>query len=229
MKAVILAAGQGVRMRPETTNTPKPLIQVKGQPLLSYTFSALPDEVNEVIVVIGYLGEKIKKFLGKTFSGKKITYILQKRQLGTGHALYLCKHLLGKEKFLVLMADDLYSKKDLQKMVKYDLAVLAKTVKNPQAFGVIKLKKDKSLDAIIEKPQNLKKALANTGVFILDSRVFNYPLVKIPGGEYGLPQQVALMAQDFPVKVILARFWQPISCLKDISKVEKIIASISNF
>ena len=79
MKAVILAAGEGVRMRPLTLRTPKPLLQVAGRPLLEHIIYALPKDINELIVVIGYLGDQIKNFLGNEYHGLKIQYIWQKR------------------------------------------------------------------------------------------------------------------------------------------------------
>ena len=65
MKAVILAAGEGVRMRPLTNNCPKPMIKILGKPILHHIIDALPDEVNEIILVVGYLGDQIENYFGK--------------------------------------------------------------------------------------------------------------------------------------------------------------------
>jgi len=67
-----LAAGEGKRLRPLTLETPKPLLKIKGRPILDYTFSSLPEKISEVILVVGYKGEQIKNYLGDEFSGKKI-------------------------------------------------------------------------------------------------------------------------------------------------------------
>ena len=86
MKAVILAAGEGVRMRPLTLERPKPLLEVLGKPLIAYTFEALPDVVDEVIVIVKYKEEMVRAFLGSSFLGKKVTYVVQNELNGTAGA-----------------------------------------------------------------------------------------------------------------------------------------------
>src|SRR3989344_5790276 len=115
MRAVILAAGEGLRMRPLTETKPKPMVEILGKPLLHHIFNALPDEVSEVILVTGYLEDKIKEYFGENFSGKKIKYVHQPKKLGTAQALWLARSLLAAERFLMLYADDLQSKADIQK------------------------------------------------------------------------------------------------------------------
>ena len=67
MKAVIFAAGEGKRMQPLTLEKPKPLLEVLGKPLIQRTFEAMPDTVDEVVVVVGYKKEQIQDFLGAEF------------------------------------------------------------------------------------------------------------------------------------------------------------------
>ena len=115
MKAVILAAGEGVRMRPLTLKKPKPLLELAGKSLLHHIWELLPNKINEVILVVGYKARMIKKYLGKSFLGKKIVYVHQKTKKGTADALFLAKPYLNpKEKFLLLYADDLHDKKVLK-------------------------------------------------------------------------------------------------------------------
>src|SRR3989338_11252442 len=107
MKCVILAAGEGIRMRPLTLEKPKPLLAINGKPLIEHVIENLPKEIDELVVVIGYKGEQIKDFLGKKFHGLKVKYVWQKEKLGTGHALRLCREHLGSDNFLMLFADDI--------------------------------------------------------------------------------------------------------------------------
>ena len=130
MQAVIMAAGEGTRMRPLTYKTPKPMLLVKGKPLLEWTIGFLPDKVDEVIIIVNYLADQIKNYFGGEWKGKKIKYITQKELNGTGGALHTCKDLV-KGKFLVVMGDDLYYKKDLEDMIKEQLAILAQEVNDP--------------------------------------------------------------------------------------------------
>ncbi len=79
MQAVILAAGEGVRMRPLTLTKPKPLLEVLGKPLIRYATEGLPKEVTELIIVLGYRGEQIKAYCGTSFCGRTVTYVWQKQ------------------------------------------------------------------------------------------------------------------------------------------------------
>ena len=91
MKAVIFAAGEGRRLHPLTLTQPKPLVKVFEKPLIQHTWDVLPNEISEVLIVVGYKQEMIREFLGDEFQDKKVTYIIQLEPLGTAHALELCK------------------------------------------------------------------------------------------------------------------------------------------
>ncbi|MBU6390492.1 NTP transferase domain-containing protein, partial [Patescibacteria group bacterium] len=88
MQAVILAAGRGVRMNHLTANTPKPLLSVGKANLIEWKLSALPTEFDEIIIIVGYLGEQIRKHFGDQFGGKRVRYAEQKDLNGTGGALF---------------------------------------------------------------------------------------------------------------------------------------------
>jgi len=223
MKAVILAAGEGVRMRPLTNNCPKPMIKILGKPLLHHIIEALPDEVNELILVVGYLGDQIEKYFGKQFGRFKIKYVRQKEKLGTGHALHLCKKFLGREKFLMLYADDLQSKTDLTDLLKHPLALLVRRVKDPRRFGVVAADKKGRILEIVEKPEHPVSNLASTGVKVLDSRIFKYPLVQHPNGEYYITYPLAQLAKEHKMMAVEASFWIPIGYPEDIKKAEKVL------
>ena len=222
MQIVILAAGRGTRMKDLTDNVPKPMLQINGKPILAYKLEALPAGIEEVIFVIGYLGNQIQKYFGDFYAGKKIAYVVQEKLNGSGGALELAKDFL-KNDFLVMMGDDLYMRRDIEKCMSQDLAVLALEVNNPDKFGIITLNENGELSEIVEKPDIAGPALANTALYKLNKSFFNYPLVSIGNGEYGLPQTLALMAKDFRVKVEKASGWLPIGNPEDLEKAEKEI------
>ena len=87
MQAVILAAGEGTRLRPLTYQTPKPLLKVAGKPILQYNLEYLEGLVDEAILVIGYKGDQIKDYFGMQFQGLSIRYVHQKERLGTANAV----------------------------------------------------------------------------------------------------------------------------------------------
>lgn len=107
MKAMILAAGKGERMRPLTDHLPKPLLEVNGKPLIVYHLEKLSSiGISDVIINVAYLGEKICAFLGQgDHWGLRITYSQEPYPLETGGALNSALHLLGSEPFLLINGD----------------------------------------------------------------------------------------------------------------------------
>ena len=136
-QAVLMAAGLGTRLWPLTLTTPKPMLKVAERPLLSYSFQALPPSVEEVIVVVGYLKEKVMAYFGDQWHGRRVTYVEQTELKGTGHALASCRHLL-KDRFYVLNGDDLYAAEDLLAMAQHELAILAKVATEPCFIGALR-------------------------------------------------------------------------------------------
>lgn len=226
MQAVILAAGRGKRMKNLTAKNNKTMLRVNGHPILKYKLNSLPKEIDEIIFIIGYQGNRIKKQFGSRYKGRKIKYVLQKRLNGTGGAIHRAKNLL-RGKFLVIYGDDLYHKRDIEEIIKFDLAVLAKEVKDVTKFGILKTDKKGHLIDIVEKPKKSKSKLANIGLFVLNKDFFKYKLVPVGGGEFGLPQTLATMAKDYEIKIMKARHWHPIGNPEDLKKAEKIISKFT--
>ncbi|HOF42366.1 MAG TPA: sugar phosphate nucleotidyltransferase [Candidatus Moranbacteria bacterium] len=222
MQAVILAAGRGKRMRNLTDKNNKNMLHVGGYPILKHKLDLLPEEIDEVIFVIGYQGNKIRREFGNSYKGRKITYVEQKRLNGTGGAIHRAKKLL-KGKFLVMYGDDLYDKGDVQKIIKYDLAILAKKVKDVSKFGILKTDKKGNLKEIKEKPKRSKSKLAAIGLFMLNKNFFKFKLVSVGNGEYGLPQTLASMAKEFDIKILEARRWYPIGTPEDLENAQMAI------
>src|SRR5580704_1614963 len=108
MDAIILAAGLGTRLRPHTLQTPKPLLPVRGRPILDWSLGALPAAVDRVLVVVNYLGEQIEAYLHGQRHFARWEVVRQEQPRGTGDALRSCQKQLRSERFLVLNGDDLY-------------------------------------------------------------------------------------------------------------------------
>lgn len=230
MKAIILAAGKGKRLRPLTFTMPKPLIKVAGKEILFWILENLPDIIDEIIIVVGYKGDVIKKHLGRGFRGKIISYVNQGQLKGTAHALRRARSFIkSKEKFLVLNGDDIYSKADLEKLCSMkDLALMAFEVSDPSNFGIIKIDKNQNLIEIIEKPVGLTgdlKHYAAIGAYLIDERIFEVDLVKIDATEYGLPQTISLLSSQTPVKILYAKAWIPCGTFEDLANAHKILTS----
>jgi len=223
MQAVILAAGRGTRLRPITYNIPKPMIRIAGKNLIEHNIDQLPEEIDELIIVVNYLAEQIMNHFGKECAGRKVRYVKQKKLLGTGHALSLCKNLLD-NRFLVMMADDIYSGKDIRKCIKHERCILTKEVFGKFVGGRIKLDSSGHLENIVEGVHNKSKSLVNTGLYVLTDKFFKYDLVPLSGKKgYGLPQTVVKVARDLPIKIEKADFWLQINDLAGLKRVEKAI------
>ena len=224
MQAVILAAGRGVRMNHLTANTPKPLLSVGKANLIEWKLSALPTGFDEIIIIVGYLGEQIRKHFGDQFGGKRVRYAEQKDLNGTGGALFLAKNML-KDKFLVMMGDDIYSREDIDEMIKNGWSVLAKKMSAPGRGAKIVINGDHTIKEIVENAELAAGDWNNAGMYLLGTEIFNYPLVPIRPGhkEFGLPQMLALAAKDIPIKIIPSKRWLQITAPEDIPKAERII------
>jgi UDP-N-acetylglucosamine diphosphorylase / glucose-1-phosphate thymidylyltransferase / UDP-N-acetylgalactosamine diphosphorylase / glucosamine-1-phosphate N-acetyltransferase / galactosamine-1-phosphate N-acetyltransferase len=227
MQCVILAAGKGTRLRPLTDNLPKPLVKVAGKTLLDHIVEALPSSVDELIIVTGYLEDKIKEHCGTEFHGKKVTYVTQTEQKGTAHALWLCKDLLH-GRFLFMFADDLHGHNDIARATSYSRSMLTYTTDTPEKFGIVVRNPDGTLAEIIEKPEHAPSNLASTGVMVLDDNIFKYnPYAVETKGEYYLTNVIEQYAKDYPIAVVEQSLWIPIGYPEDITKAEAILSKLN--
>src|SRR5438105_8154200 len=152
MDAVILAAGLGTRLRPHTLTTPKPLLPVRGRPILDWALGALPLAVDRVLVVVHYLAEQFDTYLRGQHHFAAWQTIYQEKPRGTGDALRACREHLRSERFLVLNGDDLYGARDLAALAACPAGVMVQPVDEPRRFGIAFLRPDGKLDRLVEKP-----------------------------------------------------------------------------
>ena len=223
MQCVIICAGKGTRMRPLTEHTPKPLIEVCKKPLLQHVVEALPKEIDELILVVGYLQEQIRAYCGEEYIGKKVRYVEQKNfSGGTGDALLCAKELLH-GRFMLMYADDIHGADALQEAVTYDHAILAATSDHPEDFGVLVQNDDGTMQSIIEKPQNPPSNFVNIGGFVLDTHIFAYEVeVSSDSGELYVTDMFTQYAQDYPVQIVKQDLWIPVGRPEDIAKAQLV-------
>lgn len=206
MQAIILAAGKGIRMLPLTETRPKPMLRVANKPILEHNLEQLVDLVDEVILVIGYRGEKIREYFGDEFKNLKIKYVEQKEQKGTGHALKVASSEI-KNDFIVLAGDDLYFKEDIKQVLKKVPCMLVKEHRNPRDFGVVEIKNNKIVN-LEEKPEEVKSNLVNTSLYHLNKEIFKYEIGLSERKEYELTDYIKKI---LPVDFVLATNWFPIT------------------
>src|SRR5438876_1187445 len=214
MDAVILAAGFGTRLRPHTLQTPKPLPQVAGRPLLDWTLGALPPVVDRVLVVVHYLADQIETYLrDQEHFGQWLT-VHQPVPRGTGDALRACRQQIRSSRFMVLNGDDLYGARDLAALVDCPAAVLVHPVDEPRRFGIAFVRPDGTLERLVEKPDLDGCQLANTGAYLFPREVFETEPKLSARGEYEITDYVSDLAARQPVTVVQASFWLPIATVQ---------------
>ncbi|MDP1706255.1 MAG: nucleotidyltransferase family protein [bacterium] len=224
MKAIILAAGEGIRMRPLTLTTPKPLVKVGGKSLLERLVEKFPPTIDELIIVTGYLAEQIEEFTKNGLLGRKVTCVRQPKKMGTYDALVYCRPFLEEgEKFLLFFADDLIDNQIVTEMLKYDLAISVRETDSPRKFGIVALDENNFVVDIVEKPENPPSNLALANGYVLDTDIFNYSPELAPSGEYYLSVAAAKMAKNRKIKAVRANFWFPVGSPEAVIQAEEIL------
>lgn len=180
MKAVILAGGQGTRLRPLTLNIPKALVDIQGKTMTEHLFDLFKRHgITEVVMTVGYLKDKIKNYYGDGSKfGMNISYVDEDIPLGTAGALRKIKHLLT-EPFIVTNGDELKDI-DIDNMLRlhrkergHGTIALTK-VDDPSKYGVARLEGNKILE-FVEKPkkEEAPSKLINSGFYILEPEIID--------------------------------------------------------
>lgn len=215
MKAVILAAGEGKRLRPITSLRPKPMIPLLGKPLLEHTIFGLKQAgINHVLLIVGYKEETIRNYFDKHSDNLdvKIEYISQEEYLGTAHAANYAKDFINEEPFILMYGDLLVDpeifKKALQKFseTKHEGLITLLEVSNPQDYGIITLNSNGLVEKITEKPSpDLKLGnLANAGIYIFNPLIFKAieKTKKSSRKEYEFTDSMEILINDLGGKII---------------------------
>jgi NDP-sugar pyrophosphorylase family protein len=229
MQAVILAAGRGSRMGSLTDAIPKPLLEVAGKTLLEHKFEMFPNNIDEIIIVVGYLGGEIQKRFGGVYKEKHIFYVEQENPTGgTAEALWQAQDIL-KDRFLVMNGDNLYAREDMNKCSSVsDWAVLVQEKEGVRTGRVVVDEKSLVTEIAENSAHKGEAGYANTGLYALDMRIFNYPLApKAPGStELGLPQTMMQALKKVPIHAIPTSFWIEIKSPEDLKKAEELLENI---
>lgn len=210
MDAIILAAGLGTRLRPHTLTTPKPLLPVRGRPILDWTLGALPAVIDRLLVVTHYLPEQVTAYLQGQKHFASWQTVLQAQPRGTGDAVRVCREHMRSSTCLVLNGDDLFGAADLAALAATPAGLLCHPVDEPRRFGIAFMKADGTLDRLVEKPPLDGRHLANTGAYLFPRDILDMELQLSPRGEYEITDYVSALAARQPVHVVQARFWLPI-------------------
>jgi bifunctional UDP-N-acetylglucosamine pyrophosphorylase/glucosamine-1-phosphate N-acetyltransferase len=207
MKAVLLAAGEGLRLMPITANRPKHLIKVGGKPILQFCLEAVKNAgITEAIIVTHYMGESIRSYFGDGEKlGLKLSYVAQKAILGTGNAASEAEPYLDSD-FVLIYGDLLFSQDSVRQVLeKFKKGNTAATmgvvpVDKPESYGIIEKDVEGKVKRIVEKPVAGKAPsnLANAGVYVFSREVFD--MIKRTKasirGEWELTDAITMLAEE---------------------------------
>ncbi len=198
MKIVVPMAGRGSRLRPHTLTVPKPLVPVGGKPIVHRLVQDIAktssEKIDEIAFVIGDFGKEVEDELIKVAEnlGAKGTIYYQDKALGTAHAV-LCAAESLKGPVVVAFADTLF-KADFELDNNSDGILWVKQIKDPSAFGVVKLDEEDVIIDFVEKPETFVSDLAMIGIYYFKEaeklKIELQYLIDngiIKGGEYQLP------------------------------------------
>jgi NDP-sugar pyrophosphorylase family protein len=223
MKAVILAGGLGMRLRPLTDDRPKALIPVKGKPISEYQIEWLVKEggVSSVTFACGYKWEKLKEHFGTNFKGTPIDYSVEDQPLGTGGAIKKAIANAPDEPFVVANGD-IFTDLPLGRMIEAhrqagDVVASMLVVPYRSRFGVVKIDKLKMVRGFEEKPA-FPDIWINGGIYVLNARK----------AQRYLPEKGDIERETFPKLVIHGELlsypyygeWTFVDSLKDLKELE---------
>jgi mannose-1-phosphate guanylyltransferase / phosphomannomutase len=182
MKAVVMAGGEGTRLRPLTSNQPKPMVPVVGKPCMEHILELLREHgLTEVIVTVAFLPQAIRSYFGQGETlGMEISYSVEESPLGTAGSVRLAAKQLD-ETFLVISGDALCDV-DLGKLIAFHkergaaVTIGLKSVDNPLEFGIVVTDEEGRIERFLEKPSwsQVFSDTINTGIYVLEPEVLRH-------------------------------------------------------
>jgi mannose-1-phosphate guanylyltransferase/phosphomannomutase len=182
MKAVVMAGGEGTRLRPLTSNQPKPMVSIVGKPCMEHILELLREHgLTDVIVTVAFLPQAIRGYFGDGETlGMQIGYSVEESPLGTAGSVRLAAKQLD-ETFVVISGDALCDV-DLGALVKFHkdrgaaVTIGLKSVDNPLEFGIVVTDEEGKIERFLEKPSwgQVFSDTINTGIYVLEPEVLRH-------------------------------------------------------
>jgi UDP-N-acetylglucosamine diphosphorylase/glucosamine-1-phosphate N-acetyltransferase len=236
MKAVILAAGRGTRLRPLTYTKPKVLLQLANKPIIQHIVEDLialkefGTDVDEIFIVTNYLEKQVRQFFIEWSPDVRVTFIHQRQLGGTGDALREVSGMIH-EDFIMVNGDEVFGSNTFSIVlntfrVETAYAVVgAYETETPERYGVLLTDSTGTLEDIVEKSANPPSNIVNTGVYVFSPKIFEYleRIGKSDRGEYELTDAIKLMA-DETHKVFVSKIheWHGVSALWDLFEANRM-------
>jgi mannose-1-phosphate guanylyltransferase/phosphomannomutase len=227
MKTVIMAGGKGTRLRPLTSNQPKPMIPIVNVPCMGHIVNLLKRQgFEDILVTLEYMPDAIRGYFGDGSEwGVKMEYSVEEEPLGTAGSVKFAEDGLT-ERFVIVSGDAL-TDVDLTKAVAFheereaEVTLVLKTVDDPSEFGIVVVEEDGSVTGFQEKPdeEEVFSYTANTGIYVLEPEVLHH----IPEGqEYDFSEELfpKLLEEGHPVYgYVMEGYWE------DIGNIEQYMSA----
>ena len=208
MQTVILAAGEGTRMRPLTETVPKPMLPVADRPLCAHVAdAAVAAGASELVFVVGYEADAVREHFGDAYRDVPVSYATQEEQLGTAHAVeQALEHLDGA--FAVLNGDDIYHRAAIEALFDGGPAVGAYTVEDPRPYGVFSLDGD-AVTGVVEKPEDPPSNRVNVGAYCFPAEAVEWvaDVETSERGEYEITDAVERLVAEREVRAVPVERW----------------------
>lgn len=216
-------AGKGTRWA-KHFDGPKQLMPVAGKPVLEHLLDSLPEEVDELVFIVGgpHEGTLRDYFKAGYYKGKPIAFVVQGEQLGLAHAFKTAKDVV-RGRWFGSVADDIVDPEGIKRLFDHDLAVLSMRVENPSAFGVLVVDERGNLVRAVEKPQKFVGDLVWTGHMIMDERFMKVDVEPSDRGEFETPDVWSKLITDqgAEIKVVETPWWLPINDKEQLQAAEQ--------
>lgn len=211
MQTVILAAGEGTRMRPLTESSPKPMLPVADRPLAAHVAdAAVLAGATRLIFVIGYRGTEVRKYFGTEFRGVPVSYVEQADPQGTADAVRFAADELVDEPFVVLNGDVLTDPEAVTGLYQDGPAVGGTRVDQPSRYGVLERGADEpTVERVIEKPADPPSNLINAGMYAFPAGFADRAADIEPSerGEYELTDLLNTLCDETDVRLVSIDRW----------------------
>ena len=207
MQAIVLAAGEGTRMRPLSASCPKPMLPVAEEPLAAHTARAAVEAgADELVLVVGYEADTVRSHFGREYGGIPVEYAVQERQRGTADAVRAAREYVDGP-FAVLNGDNVYDVDAVARLFDAGPAVGSYRVDDPSNYGVLSTDGDR-VTGIVEKPADPRSNLANTGAYVFPEQASEWlDVSESERGEYEITDVVERVVEEFDVTSVELDRW----------------------
>ncbi|MGI6212960.1 MAG: nucleotidyltransferase family protein [Christensenellales bacterium] len=227
MKAIIMAGGKGTRLKPLTDDIPKPLVRIIDRPVMEHIIELLKKHnITQIGVTLGHMSDAIMDYFGSGERlGVELKYFVEETPLGTAGGVKAASDFTDGD--FLIMSGDCYTNMDLSRAIQFHKAkqspftIIATPHNNPVGLGVLEADFNNTLSAFVEKPEQARPSLINTGTYIMSRRILDM----IPQGFYDFGKQLLPRLVNEAYVWVTYDYWSDIGTLPAFYYTNFLVAS----